>query len=103
MRASLRCIVPALVAALLSACGGGGGGGGEPAPVDPRLLDGTAYSTESGASLGAPDERAAVTTHSVTIAGAAIPYTATAGHLTAIAPNGGAAEASMFYVAYTVP
>ena len=44
-----------------------------------------------------------MTTHSVTIAGTAIAYTATAGHLSARAPLAGTPEASLFYVAYTLP
>ena len=101
-----RLCATTLLAAWLAGCGGGGGGGGGDAggsgtPVG--LVDTTPYSTAGGASLAGADEAASVTTHSVTVAGTPINYTATAGHLNARAPVGGTPEASMFYVAYTVP
>ena len=43
------------------------------------------------------------TTGQVTIAGAAVDYVATAGHLNALAPVSAAPQASMFYVAYVRP
>jgi len=91
----------ALLAAALAACGGGGGGSGTVPP--PGLRDTTPYSVLASAALSSADEGAAVTAHSVVIGGTAIAYTATAGHLTAKAPTAGTPEASMFYVAYTVP
>ena len=103
---ALATLLVTLLAALVAACGGGAGSGVPGAgagPPGPGLLDNTPYSTAPGASLDAPDESAAVTTHTVTIAGTAIAYTATAGHLSARAPVAGTPEASMFYVAYTVP
>ena len=103
LRSPARLCAATLLAAWLAGCGGGGGsdagGGGTP----PGLVDATAYSTAGGASLATADEAAAVTTHTVILAGTPIAYTATAGHLSARAPVSGAPEASMFYVAYTVP
>jgi carboxypeptidase C (cathepsin A) len=95
-----------VLSALLVACGGGGGGSdpstlpplgpGESAYDDPQ-----AYSTLGSASLAGAVEAAAVTQHSLTLGGSAIAYTARAGHLIARDPASGAAEASVFYVAYT--
>ncbi len=104
MRPSARIALAlaSLLAAWLAGCGGGGGSGaGGPPPTG--LIDATAYSTAVGASLGTADEAASVTSHTIVLGGATIAYTATAGHLNARAPVGGAPEASMFYVAYTVP
>ncbi|WP_280153053.1 peptidase S10 [Piscinibacter sp. XHJ-5] len=102
MRSGLAALVIALAVA---ACGGGGGGGAAgPTPPGPdgSLHDTTVYSSAPGGSLPATVvEAAAVTRHTLTIRGAAIPYTATAGHLTARHPVSGEAEASFFYVAYT--
>ena len=97
-----RCAV-ALLAAWLAGCGGGGGSDAGGAKTPPGLVDTTAYSTAPGASLATANEAAAVTAHTVTLAGSAIAYTATAGHLSALSPVNGAPEASMFYIAYTVP
>ena len=59
------------------------------------------FSPAPGASLPAALEDAATTRHQITLAGTAIPYTATAGHLTATDPAGSGPEAAFFYVAYT--
>ena len=59
------------------------------------------FSPGAQGSLPAPLEDSAVTRHRITLGGTALAYTATAGHLTAAAPDGGAPEAAMFYVAYT--
>ena len=96
-----------LLSLVLAACGGGGGGGSAapPAPpVDnqPGLTDTTVYSSASDASLSGVVEAAAVSTQTLTANGQTISYTATAGHLIARDANG-AAEASVFYVAYTQP
>ena len=81
--------------AVVTACGGGGSG------VDTTAwVDANHYSAAAGASLSAPNENTAVTHHAVTLAGAAIAYTATAGHLSALSSSQ-APEASIFYVAYT--
>ena len=94
------------LAALLASCGGGGsssdGSGDAPTPVV-GLHDATPYSAAAEASLASADESASVTAHSIVVGGSSVAYSATAGHLTARAPLTGAAEATMFYVAYTVP
>ena len=87
------------VLAVLASCGGGGGGGGSPVPTT-QYVDANRYSVAAGGSLATPNEASAVTHGSLTLAGTAIPYTATAGHLSALDANQ-AAEASIFYVAYT--
>lgn len=103
MRATATTLLLSLV---LAACGGGGGGGASPSPppVDnlPGLTDTTVYSSEADASLPGAVEAAAVSTHTVTANGQTLGYTATAGHLIARDANN-AAQASVFYVAYTVP
>ena len=114
-----RCAAWAAVAGalLLGACGGGGGGGGgggaeEQAlqqaaaalplgPGESAYNDPTAYSSAAGAALAGAEEAAAVTRHSITLKGTRIDYTARAGHLIARQPVTAAAQASMFYVAYT--
>jgi len=94
-----------LLVLLLTACGGGGGGSSAtPPPVDnlPGLTDTTVYSSAADASLPGAVEAAAVSTQTLTANGQTLSYTATAGHL--IARDAvGAAEASVFYVAYTLP
>jgi len=96
----------ALLALVLAACGGGGSDDSSapaPAPAPAGALgDPTPYSSAAGASLASSSERAAVTSHTLALAGSAIAYTATAGHLDARDPRSGATEASLFYVAYTV-
>ena len=103
MRRIIHIALASLFAAGLAACGGGGGSDTGGVPPSTGVFDATAYSTAPGASLPMADEVSSVTTHSVTVAGTPIAYTATAGHLSARAPVSGAPEASMFYVAYTVP
>jgi len=88
--------------ALLAACGGGGGGGGDATPEAPGALnDPSAYSSQPEASLPGAVEAAAVTQHRLVLNGREIAYTAKAGHLIAREPLAGAAQASIFYVAYT--
>ena len=91
----------------LVGCGGGGSGGGaavDSTDVPPATVrDATAYSSSAAASLIAPAEIASVTTHTLAVGATTIAYTATAGHLNAREPRTGADEASMFYIAYTVP
>ncbi|MBI5255710.1 MAG: peptidase S10 [Burkholderiales bacterium] len=87
----------------LAACGGGSA---EPpaTPAGPDtagLTDSTAYSMAAGASLAAPVETRAVTHHRLVLGHRTIDYTATAGHLTALALGSGVPQASFFYVAYT--
>jgi len=101
VRRAARAFVALAALATVAACGGGGGsgtdnGGGGTTPY----VDANHYSTAPGASLSTPNENTAVTHHSLTLNGAAIAYTATAGHLSALS-SGQAPEASIFYVAYT--
>jgi carboxypeptidase C (cathepsin A) len=107
----------ALAALGLAACGGGsgsdggtGGTGGDSTPTVPlpplgagesAYDDLAAYSSQRNASLPGATEGAAVTRHTLVLGGTPIAYTATAGHLIARDPASGAAEASVFYVAYT--
>ena len=106
-----------LLCLLLASCGGGGGGGGggneatTPVLVETPLPplgagesaydDPATYSSAGTASLPGATEGAAVTRSSITLNGQAIAYTARTGHLIAREPTSGAAQASVFYVAYT--
>lgn len=81
-------LAPALALVLLAGCGGSGGAAHR-------------YSTAAHAALPVAWEDAARTAHRITLGGAAVPYTATAGHLTATRPGDQAPEASFFHVAYT--
>lgn len=92
---------------LAAGCSGGGGGdGGSSAPPPPvaNFTDPNSYSSAASASLTTPNENTAVTNHSITLNGTTLNYTATAGHLTArtLGTAAGAAQASFFYVAYTL-
>ncbi|CAM3977310.1 S10 family peptidase [Roseateles saccharophilus] len=101
----MRATRPALLLTLvLVACGGGGGGSTATPPPDsqPGLTDTTVYSSAADASLPGAVEAAAVSAQTLTAGGQTLGYTATAGHLIARDATG-AAEASMFYVAYTLP
>ena len=91
------------LAALVAGCGGGGGSEAPAPPSSQGGVDTTAYSSAANASLASGEETSVVTTHSIAVGGRSIAYTATVGHLTARDPASGAAEASMFYVAYTAP
>ncbi|MBC3806918.1 peptidase S10 [Undibacterium seohonense] len=90
----------------LSACGGGGSQSGSSTP-DPiaqlpgTLVDPVNYSSSANAALSSAVETSANTSHSITLNGTTIPYTAKAGHLTAKATGTGQDQASFFYVAYT--
>lgn len=109
-RAAFAALVVAASAWLLAGCGGGGGDG-QPPPGPPPLAplgpgesaydDPAAYSSAGSAALVGAEEAAAVTRHSLTLNGGRIDYTARAGHLIARQPVTAAAQASMFYVAYT--
>lgn len=91
-----------VAAAGLAACGGGGGGAGGSPAAQGSYFDPVVYSSAANASLPGADELAAVTAHTLSAGGRTLAYTATAGHLTARDPRTGAAEASFFYVAYTL-
>ena len=118
MRASVATSRAALAALattallLLAGCGGGGGGGpadtppgqsqpGALGPGESAYDDPIAYSSAPTAALASAEEAAAVTRHDITLGGTRIAYTARAGHLIARHPTTAAAQASMFYVAYT--
>lgn len=103
---NLLAFVLLCLAAVLAACGGGGAGEAAAVPTmaaDGGLDDPTVYSSLAAASLPGSQEAAAVTQHSMLLDGQRVDYTATAGHLIA-RENGGAqrAQASMFYVAYSI-
>lgn len=103
MHATRPCLL--LLSLVLAACGGGGGDGGTVTPPPdslPGLTDTTVYSSAPDASLPGAVEAAAISTQALTAGGQTLSYTATAGHLIARDANG-AAQASMFYVAYTLP
>ncbi|WP_212758277.1 S10 family peptidase [Usitatibacter palustris] len=89
----------------LAGCGGGGGGG-DGAPVTPpptvAFTDPLVYSNAQGGSIVDANENSSVTPGTVTVAGQALSYTATAGHLIARRLGTDAPDATMFYVAYTL-
>lgn len=87
---------------VLAACGGGGGSDNASTPPPTAWFDPVVYSSAAGASLPSAAELASVTRHQITIDGNMLAYTATAGHLTASNLVSNAAEASYFYVAYTL-
>lgn len=100
MRAAARRLCSLLLAALVAGCGGGGGSAPVVDPLDPVLRDPTPYSMAANASLPAAGEAAVVTTGEISVGGAAVAYSATTGHLNALAPVTARPQASMFYVAY---
>jgi len=94
----------------LAACGGGGGGESpDPSPdypaaegtIDQAYSDATSYSVQPGGSLAQANEGTAVSRHRITAGGAALNYTARAGHLV-VNDAGGSPLASFFYVAYSL-
>jgi len=93
----LAASLAAIALSLLASCGGGGDGGGGSGGQD---VDPNRYSVDAQASLSTPNENVAITHGSVTVAGNAIAYTATTGHLTARSAQG-SSEVSFFNVAYT--
>lgn len=106
-----RGVLQALLGLLLAGCGGGSGDVAAPTTPPPQLPplgagevaydDPATYSTAAAAALPGATEAAALTHHTLTLNGRSIAYTAQAGHLIAREPVSAAAEASMFYVAYT--
>jgi carboxypeptidase C (cathepsin A) len=97
-----RCADAVLLAAALALAACGGGGSGDDSGVPLAYDDPVSYSSAPNAALQSATEAAAVTQHSLVMAGQTFNYTATAGHLTARALTGDAALASMFYIAYTL-
>ena len=96
-------LVTFAAALLLAACGAGGGGGSNVTTTpDAVFTDPVTYASAATASLATANENTAVTRHQLVLGGVTLNYTATAGHMTALALGTGAAEASFFYVAYTV-
>src|SRR5258706_4720295 len=97
-------LVTFAAALLLAACGGGGGGGNNSTPNPPAAVfpDPVPYASGPNASLASAAEITAVTRHQLVLNGVTLNYTATAGHMTAKGLGTGAAQASFFYLAYTV-
>jgi carboxypeptidase C (cathepsin A) len=89
-----------LAALLLAACGGGGGSGSAAPSV--TFTDPATYGSGPLMGLAGAEEITAVTRHQLAIGGTTLNYTATAGHMTALALGTATPEASFFYVAYTV-
>lgn len=105
-------LAPMAAVLVLGACGGGGGGAAPDAPpvtpqppvtpvADGAYTDAAAYSSQPGGSLVGAEEGAAVTKLRWTAGAAPVAYTARAGHLIARRASDNAAQASMFYAAYT--
>ena len=105
---TFRYTAGALLATLaLLGCGSGGGGGGSstpapPPPVAAQFTDPQVYSSAPAASLASPNEITAVARRQHAMNGQTYAYTATVGHMTALAQGTGAVQASFFYVAYTL-
>jgi len=72
----------------------------QPLPDSP-LLDTTVYGSGPDDSVTDVSEAAAITHRTATVGGAAIAYTATAGHLVAVDPSSSKPAAKFFYVAFT--
>jgi len=70
-------------------------------PSDQPLLDTTPYGSRKDDSITDTTESAAVTQHSITIGGAMISYTATAGHLVTTDMYSAQPAAKIFYVSFT--
>ncbi|HEY7904738.1 MAG TPA: peptidase S10, partial [Casimicrobiaceae bacterium] len=101
MPAAPHRILAAGAALFLFGCGGGGSGDNT-SPPPATFFDPVTYSSGPTSSLASASELGATSKHTLAIDGATYAYTATAGHLTASNPATGAAEASFFYVAYTL-
>jgi carboxypeptidase C (cathepsin A) len=100
-----RCLGAACSAAwLLCGCSGGGSSGGSVAPAPPpqTYTNPTVYSSAAGGSLQSAPEITSVTRGAVVVNAVTLNYTATAGHLNALALGTGTPQASFFYVAYTL-
>ncbi len=97
-----HCLILASLAWVAGCGGGGGDSGGMPTPPPSAFSDPVTYSTAATSSLPSAEELAFTSKHTLAIDGTTYAYTATVGHLTAKDPGSGAAEASFFYVAYTL-
>ena len=100
-----RRLAAAALLLFLAGCGGGGGGGNStPPPVPPgsNYTDPVSYSSAANASLPSANEITAVTRHQLAVGATTLNYTATVGHMTALALANGTPQASFFYVAYTL-
>ncbi len=82
--------------------GNGDNGTGTTPSMPAGFTDPNIYSSSATASLASPNEIVAITKHQLLLGGTTLNYTATAGHLSALAPTTAAPEASFFYVAYTL-
>ena len=71
-------------------------------PADEPFNDNTVYGAGPNDFTASPNERVAVSHHTVKINGQVLSYTARAGHLTTVDPSTSKANASMFYVSYTL-
>jgi carboxypeptidase C (cathepsin A) len=94
----------AFAALSLGACSGGGGSSSSsttPTPATSSFTDPVLYSSAPGASLATAAEITASSHRSVTVGGATVAYTATVGHMTALARGTSQPQASFFYIAYT--
>jgi carboxypeptidase C (cathepsin A) len=102
MSAASHRILAVGAALFLFGCGGGGGSGDNTSPPPATFFDPVTYSSGPTSSLASAGELSTTSKHTLAIDGTTYAYTATAGHLTASNPATGAAEASFFYVAYTL-
>jgi len=82
--------------------GDAGAKGPTAARRDRPLFDATAYGNGPDDGVTDSSENAAVTHHSLVLAGKTLAYTATAGHLVAVDPSSSLPAAKIFYVAFTL-
>lgn len=105
----------AIAALMLAGCGGDSSGSpngtanvatvspsATTPPADEPFNDNTVYGAGPKDFVTSPTERVAVSHHSITLNGQTLSYTARAGHLTTIDPSTSKANASMFYISYTL-
>ena len=69
---------------------------------DQPYVDPVAYGNGPGDSVADATENAAITRHSIAIAGSTLAYTATAGHLVTVDPSSSRPAAKMFYVGFVL-
>ena len=69
---------------------------------DQPYFDPVAYGNGPGDSVTDTSENAAVTRHTVAIAGKTLSYTATVGHLVTVDPSTSKPDAKLFYVAFVL-